>query len=97
MNASMAPAGSLFHRSLNAFLVSPDTRAKSARLSLPVSTATCIMIMAFEKAVPPASASRPTEDNAVEKPKICDSDRPTCEPAAARRVAMCMMALSVVA
>ena len=53
--------------------------------------------MAFEKAVPPASASRPTDDSAVAKPSICDCVRPTCAPAAPSRVAMFIMALSVVA
>ena len=53
--------------------------------------------MALLNAVPPAWASRPTEDSAVAKPRICAWLRPTCEPAAASRVAMFMMADSVVA
>ena len=97
MNASIAPAGSAFHMALNSSVVTPATLAKSLSESLPVSTATCIWIMAFEKAVPPASASRPTDESAVAKPSICDCVRPTCAPAAPSRIAMFIMALSVVA
>ena len=97
MNFSIAPAGSEFHRALNSSVVSPATLAKSFRDLPLVSTATCISIMALLNAVPPAWASRPTEDSAVAKPRICACVRPTCEPAAASRVAMSMMADSVVA
>ena len=63
----------------------------------PVSTATCICTMALLNAVPPASASRPTEDNAVANPRICGCVSPTCDPDAARRDAMFMISDSVVA
>ena len=75
----------------------PDTRAKSSSASPPVAAATSMLTSALEKAEPPISASMPTDDSAAAKPRICDSERPTCVPAAARRMAMFMIADSVVA
>ena len=97
MNAWMAAEGSDFHSCLKASSVMPDTLAKSVSAWPPVSTATCILIIAFENAVPPAWASKPTEERAAAKPRICASDNPTCAPAEAMLVAMFMMADSVVA
>ena len=77
INAWIAADGSVFQRFWNSFCVMPETLANSLRSLFPVSTATCILIIAFEKAVPPACASRPTEDRAVAKPRICGSVRPT--------------------
>ena len=71
MKASMASAGLASHRSLKACSVMPDTREKSVNACPPVSTATCILMIALLNAVPPASASSPTDESAVAKPKIC--------------------------
>jgi hypothetical protein len=91
----MAPAGSVFQSAENALFVMPETRAKSSSALLPVSTATCIWIMALLNAVPPPSASNPTEESAVANPRICGCVSPTCEPAEARRVDMSRICDSV--
>ena len=48
-----------------------------AFLFLCVAAATSILIKALENAEPPISASMPTEDRAVAKPRICASESPT--------------------
>ena len=90
-------AGSFFHICLNCFSDTPQTRAKSFSDFPPVWAATSIFTSALEKAEPPACASRPTEDRAAAKPMICASDRPTCVPAAASRLPISTISLSVVA
>ncbi|MPN54096.1 hypothetical protein SDC9_201765 [bioreactor metagenome] len=53
--------------------------------------------MTLEKALPPASASMPTELKAAEKDIISDSVIPTCVPAPANLMAIDTISASVVA
>ena len=71
-----SPALSL-NAEANCSLLIPATSAYCSSLSLPVSTANCISTMTLEKALPPASASIPTDDKAPAKPTIWASVIPT--------------------
>ena len=100
-NAAIACAGLDLNKSANASAVIPDTPANSLNL-LPAlvsisSTAVAILIMIFENALPPFSASIPTELNAVAIPNTLPSDNPICLPAPARFLPMSRMSFSVVA
>ena len=55
------------------------------------------LLSSLEIAVPPASASMPTEESAVAMAMICGSVSPTTAPVEASRVAMDTMSASVVA
>ena len=75
----------------------PAMRANSSRFSPPSATAFSMAVRVWVIAVPPASASMPTEDMAVAKAIICDSVSPASVPAEARRVAISVISASVVA
>ena len=97
MKAMNPAAGSLCHRARNSSSVMPATRAKSSSASPPSTAATSIILSALLMAVPPAWASRPTDDSAAAKPRIWLSVSPTCLPAAASLSAISIMEPSVVA
>ena len=97
INASKAAAGSDSNSVLNCCPVIPHTMANPSRASPPVAQATSILMSALENAEPPISASIPTEDSAVAKPRTWASVRPTCLPAPASRCAISMIGFSVVA
>ena len=63
----------------------------------PVSAASCIFTSNFEKALPPASASIPTDDRDAAYAMISACDSFTCVPAAAIRMPIATVSLSVVA
>ena len=100
-NAAIACSGCALNKSANASAVIPDTPANSLNL-LPAlvsisSTATAILIIILENALPPFSASIPTELNAVARPNTVPSDSPICLPAPAKFLPMSKMSFSVVA
>ena len=97
MKEITAPAASFSNASLNSLLLIPDTSAKLFKESPPFVAARFILESKVENAVPPASASIPTLDNAPEKDMICASVILTCEPAPAIRIDMSTISDSVVA
>ena len=76
---------------------SPATVANFCRSSPPAATADSIADSVWVIAVPPASASIPTEDIAVARPRISWLVKPANVPEAAKRLAMLTMSDSVVA
>ena len=87
--------------SLNFFLKSaadiPAVLEKVAKSFPPLNIASCILIMTRLKAVPPASASIPTELRAAAKAIISGSANPICLPAPANLIAIVTISASVVA
>ena len=77
INDKTAPAASFLKAFLNCSPLIPATVAKLFKLFPPCTVARFIFDNNVEKAVPPASASIPTELNAAENDMICASDKPT--------------------
>ena len=96
-NCMNVPAASWLNAVLNCSAVMPAMVAYFLRSSEPVSTATFMLTMAFEKAVPPAPASRPSDDSPPAMPKISACVMPTCDPAAPIACAKATIFDSVVA
>ena len=96
-NASRPAAESSDHSFANSSLDMPATSAKPARDSPPSRTAASIFFMPIVMAVPPASASMPTEDMAAARPSTSPSVRPSCAPIPDRRIPIAMISPSVVA
>ena len=87
----------LFQRFANSRADIPATDANSSRSSPPFATAFSISVIVCVIAVPPASASMPTEDIAAASAMISGSVNPANSPADARRVAIATISASVVA
>ena len=97
INAVRAPSASVFHISANESADIPATSAKLCKESSPVATAFSMALSVCVMAVPPASASMPTEDIAAASAMICGSVNPASLPPEARRVPICVISDSVVA
>ena len=63
----------------------------------PEVTAFSMAVRVWVMAVPPASASMPTEDSAADSPMIWASVSPASVPAEAKRLAILVISLSLVA
>ena len=96
-NISNAPEASRSNAALNSSPDTPATFAKLFRSLFPVATPTVIRLINFENALPPASASNPTEVSPAASPKISGSVSPASSPAAASRSPMSTMFASVAA
>ena len=83
--------------SLNCSALMPATSANSASFGEPVCTMVSKFLSRVDIALPPASASMPTEDSAVATAIISASDSPMMAPDDASRVPMATMSASVVA
>ena len=90
-----APAASFCHAVRNSAAVMPAVCAIRSSESPPWRVALSICLNVLLMAVPPASASMPTDDNADAKPSTSCSDMPTELPAAAIRWAIDTMSRSV--
>ena len=88
---------SFFHAEENSSEDIPAIRANSARSSPPFATAFSMALSVWVMAVPPASASMPTEDIAAARAMISGSVSPASLPADARRVPIATISDSVVA
>ena len=86
-----------FQLSLNCPALMPAISANAFTESLPDATAASIVATVCEKAVPPASASTPSDDIAADHPSISACDMPTCVLAAATLMDIDEIELSVVA
>ena len=95
--AVSASAGRVSHIVANCSADMPDTCANSSRDSPPSSTALPMRFIVVDMAVPPASASMPTDDIAAAMPRISPSESCACAPAPARRIDMSTISDSVVA
>ena len=85
------------HAVVNSSALMPATRAKVSRVSPPLLAARSMALSVWVMAVPPASASMPTELIAVASARICASLMPASLPAEASLVAISSISLSVVA
>ena len=74
----------------------PDTSANFCSLSFPVETDISIVFNILETELPPAAASIPNEDNAVDNPNTWFEFKPTIFPATPNRVAISIISDSVV-
>ena len=97
INAEIAELASSLKAFENSLLLIPATSANCFRSFPPFSVANCMFIINFEKALPPASASMPTDDSVVANANISASVNPICDPAPASLVDMFTMSFSVVA
>ena len=93
----IALAASSSNAFLNSSALIPATEANCSNCSPPFCVARFIFEIKLEKAVPPASASIPTEDSAPENDMIWASVKPTWCPAPAILIAMSTISDSVVA
>ena len=95
VKALTACAGRSSNARANSWVVMPATSANRTRSSLPVLTALLMSMRTDENAVPPASASMPTDARALDTASKSGSDRPTTLAAPAIRDAMATMSRSV--
>ena len=96
-NFDMAPMALPLKASVNCDLLMPDTLANSASIPLFVSTAICIFLNSLLIALPPFSASMPTELSAVPSAIISGADKPISLPVDDRFVPIATISCSVVA
>ena len=74
----------------------PDTSANFCRFLSPVETDISIFFNILETELPPAAASMPNEDNAVDNPNTWLEFKPTILPATPSLVAISIISASVV-
>ena len=96
-NAIIVSDALAFHDAEKSDADMPAIFANASRSSLPVATVLSMVATVFENAVPPASASTPSEDIAADQPRMSAWLMPTCDEAAATRCAIELMSDSVVA
>ena len=97
MKEVRAETASCSHASANSSAVMPLSSAYFSSVSPPLATAFSMPLSVWVMAVPPASASMPTEDMAAASARIWGSLRPARVPADASRVAIRVISASVVA
>ena len=101
MNDCTALTGSFSHASANSCALMPVTLEMSSSASvapsLKFATLFPMLVSVWDMAVPPASASIPTEDMEAARARISVDDNPAIVPADARRVAIAMILASSVA
>ncbi len=73
----------------------PAIVANCCRCPPPFATSVAILVITREIAVPPASASMPTDANAFEIPSTCGTVKPAAAPAAEIRCAIASISCSV--
>ena len=94
-NKSIACAGRVSNACANWSALTPATWAKASSSSPPALTALDMSMRTLLIAVPPASASTPTDDSALDRARRSDSVIPTTLAAPAIRDAMLKMSRSV--